>query len=249
MDGADAFYSVLEEAYQYFIALSLEKNIPIFSLEKLLSLSNSHSKAIYQDHDKNTSCCSFTFDDGHATNYSAACLLQEHGFSADFFVNSSTINTKNFLSSSQLKEMVSMGMSIQSHGHTHEFMNDLDDEALLDQLKRSKDLIGDACGREVTIFAPPGGRYDERLKAIAKSSGYSAISNSEPGYMNLDKVDLFSIPRVAVTSATSKDLYEQLLYCESAPIRKDQIKYFVTKQAKKILGNQRYEVIWKLLRG
>ncbi len=237
LDGADSFYAVSNDNFQYFINLSLEKKIPVRSLEYIL------------ENQDELRCCSFTFDDGHVTNYDAARLLHAHGYSADFFVNSSTIDTKHFLSSSQLKEMVGMGMSIQSHGHTHEFMNDLSDQALLEQLKKSKELISDACGKEVTIFAPPGGRYDHRLIAMAEKIGYVAISNSEPGYLEINKINPYSIPRVAITSATSRDLYEQLLLCESSPIRKDQIKYFVTKQAKRILGNRRYEAVWKLLRG
>ncbi len=237
LEGADAFYAVTDEHYQYFINLSVQKKIPIRSLEDILA--NPEEKQ----------SCSFTFDDGHVSNFEAALALNKHGYSADFFVNSTTINTPNFLSSTQLKEMVDMGMSIQSHGHSHVFMNDLANHELLEQLQRSKELIGKACGKEVTIFAPPGGRYDERLIAFAKESGYLAISNSEPGYLNRNKMNSYSIPRVAITSATSKGLYEQLLLCESSPIRKDQMKYFVTKQAKRVLGNRRYEMVWKLLRG
>lgn len=252
LEGADQFYAVSSAFYQSAIQESVEKNIPIHSLENIIATLD-HIQSNSQS-DQNveidvTNCCSFTFDDGHISNYEAAKALHAHGYSADFFVNSSTIDTKHFLSSSQLKEMIDMGMSIQSHGHTHDFMNDLEDSALRDQLQRSKELISEASGKEVTIFAPPGGRYDQRLITFAKELGYNAISNSEPGYLHVAKVEAFTIPRVAITSATSLSLYQQLLRCDGAPIRKDQLKYWVTKQAKRALGNRRYEMVWKLLRG
>ena len=70
LDGADAFYAVTDDSYQYFINLSVEKKIPIRSLEYILA------------NPKENHCCSFTFDDGHATNFEAALSLKKYGYSA-----------------------------------------------------------------------------------------------------------------------------------------------------------------------
>ena len=62
------------------------------------------------------STVAMTFDDGHASNAKAAEVLAACSFSADFFVNPSTVGQPNYLSWSELRNMVSAGMSISPIG-------------------------------------------------------------------------------------------------------------------------------------
>ena len=66
-----------------------------------------------------------TFDDGHVSNGAAAQELAARGFSADFFVNPSTVGTPGYLSWEELKAMAAVGMSIQSHGWFHRYLDEL----------------------------------------------------------------------------------------------------------------------------
>ncbi len=232
--GADHHYGVKTSEYLKQIEKSKSLGMKIGSIQQWLS---------GQKVD-----CIFTFDDGHGSNFDAASMLSEEGFSGDFFVNSSTINTQFFLTGSQLHEMANMGMSIQSHGHNHVFMSDLSQKELVEELRRSKSEIEDYTGVPVTIFAPPGGRINQRVVDCAYEAGYESIANSQPGYLS-PSTKKSHIPRVAVYDAMTLAKYTEYLECRPNVMVKDKSKHFVTSSLKKILGNRSYDKLWQLLRG
>ena len=238
LQGADHHYGVKTSEFVKQIEQSITRGLTIGSLQNWLKGNDGID----------TINCIFTFDDGHVSNYDAAMILAEKGFSGDFFVNSSTIGTNNFLSKSQLNDMVKMGMSIQSHGHRHVFMSDLTDDQLSEELSRSKSEIEDATNVPVTIFAPPGGRISQRVIERAQELGYESIANSQPGYLT-PSTKISQIPRVAVYDAMGIAKYTEYLLCHSGVMTKDKSKYFVTATLKKMLGNRNYDRLWQLLRG
>ena len=123
----------------------------------------------------------FTFDDGHESNAWAADALAQAGGGGDFFINSATVGTDGFLSWNALRDMHRAGMSIQSHGHSHRYLDDLTSTEVRDELQRSKAVIEDRLGAPVTLFAPPGGRMPPALRQVADALGYTAICSSRVG--------------------------------------------------------------------
>ena len=181
-----------------------------------------------------------TFDDGHATNFIAANILAEEFTStADFFVNTNTIDTKNYLSWSQLQKMKDWGMSIQSHGADHVYLSDLTYEEQRQQLERSKYIIEDKLGVEVSILAPPGGRFNEDTIQLCHKLGYKHISVSKPGKWNGE----YCSPRVPVLADTDVGELTSCLQSISPFLLKQVLKYRITGLAKKILGNDKYDAL------
>ena len=228
--GADPHYSVSSSIFSNH--LSLIKNS--ISIEQQYT----NSKSIYTN--------AITFDDGHVSNYEIAFpLLLENNMTADFYVNSSTIGTKNHMSWPQLTEMVSAGMSIQSHGHEHVYISDLDDVNIKMQLELSKNILEDKLGKSVFVFAPAGGRYDERVVRIGKELGYKLFSSSIPGIVS--KTEQFILPRFAITSTTSNRKIVNWQSRYSLDSIFEVSKYHMLKNAKKLLGNKSYEKVRALL--
>src|SRR5579859_1941497 len=65
-----------------------------------------------------------TFDDGEQSEYrNAGPLLSKRGITATYFVNPGLVGTETkFLGWPQLKELLALGHSVQSHGYSHKFL-------------------------------------------------------------------------------------------------------------------------------
>jgi peptidoglycan/xylan/chitin deacetylase (PgdA/CDA1 family) len=181
-----------------------------------------------------------TFDDGHISNYDAALKLVENNLGCgDFFVNPNLVGKKDFMSWSQLRELSFMGMSIQSHSFDHIYLSDCTEKEQRYQLISSKLKIEDEIGKDVSILAPPGGRYNKITIEISKEIGYQAIAISKPGVWK-DK-DQFLIPRIPVMVNDSVIKLAECSESNSKYIKKLKRKYYLTGIVKKALGNKAYE--------
>jgi len=181
-----------------------------------------------------------TFDDGHVSNYLAAEILaNEYASSADFFINPNNVGDSHFLTWSQIVEMSDLGMSIQSHSLDHVYLSDLSYEQQKLQLEQSKKTIEDNIGKEVTVLAPPGGRYNEATIELCRKLGYQHISVSRPGLW----LGEYCSPRIPVLRTTA---VESLATCNgklNVHLAKTIAKYTVTGVAKKALGNGFYDIV------
>lgn len=181
-----------------------------------------------------------TFDDGHVSNLAAAERLAKADGSADFFVNPSTVGSPHFLSWSELREMASLGMSIQSHGFHHRYLDELTPQEVKAELVDSKRAIEDHLGLPVTVFAPPGGRLSPDLAQIAFDSGYAAVCASRVGLWRLG-AEVWDIPRLAVLRSTADGQFARWLSQDPLEIFGSRTRYIVLNSAKWLLGNRGYE--------
>ncbi len=189
-----------------------------------------------------------TFDDGHVSNFENALpLLIDKGLLAEFYINTSVIGKKGFINWQHAREMNDAGMSIQSHADSHTYMSDLDESGIRYELERSKKLIEDNLGSEVTVFAPPGGRFDSRVERIAYELGYQSLAVSQPGHMKKAKQAV--VPRYAVLHNTTPTQIRELLLPNSLTARKLVAKYHVTGLGKRVLGNSIYDRVRERLLG
>ena len=234
--GSDPWYAVTESTFQLHLEKILEIGCSGTSVkDRLPARGNDDSRV------------AITFDDGHISNYiSAFPALLEAGWHADFFVNPTTIGTNHFMSWENLREMAEHGMSIQSHGQTHRYFDELDDNAIRDELNRSKCEIEERVGQPVELFAPPGGRLTERVSAIAQELGYRAICGSRPG--RWDGRSLY-VPRCAVLASTPLPRFEKWVRGDRLDFFLQSCRFETMHLLKKTLGNRCYERIRARLLG
>jgi peptidoglycan/xylan/chitin deacetylase (PgdA/CDA1 family) len=120
-----------------------------------------------------------TFDDGVRSDYEVAYpIFSEYGIRGHFFVNTSTVGSKGYVTWAELREMQRGGMSIQSHAHDHVYLARMGTDAIRAQLARSRALLEDRLGEAVQFLAAPYGDYDQRVVALAKETGYKALCTS-----------------------------------------------------------------------
>jgi peptidoglycan/xylan/chitin deacetylase (PgdA/CDA1 family) len=156
-----------------------------------------------------------TFDDGQISDYEHAFpILLGAGFSADFFVCTSRVGQKGYLTWGQMREMQSGGMRFQSHGHEHIDMSRLAQGTLLQHLTVSKSLLEDQLGTRVNCFSVPYGLVNRRVLEAACLAGYDTVCTSwnwpaQPGVGPLNRVQMLG--------NTSLSEFRQLLLGKPLP--------------------------------
>ena len=121
-----------------------------------------------------------TFDDALVSNHRVALpLLAEVGMSATVFVVPTWVGRAGYCSWAELRELRDHGWSIQSHTHTHPFLSTLNERALEQELRLSREIIEQQIGAPVTTLALPNGDWPaRRLRWQIAAAGHSVVSTS-----------------------------------------------------------------------
>lgn len=233
----DPHYSVSKETFQQQIKFIRSQKHLIQTIPSLLD----------KEEIQRNGCVCVTFDDGAATDYEVAFpILCDNDASADFFINTSTVGSNGYLDWHQIREMQQSGMSIQSHGHTHRYFDDLADDEIKQELELSKKIIEDKTGEKVSVFAPPGGRLKPAVWRIAEELGYKIICHSKPGVWSNDAK---GIPRFAVLNGTSHEQFVDWVNQNRKELFFGIASYNFKYGVKKILGNSQYEKLRNMILG
>ena len=236
--AADPHYTVSPDAFDAQLGTLHAAGVRASSVAALLA---SPASAHSPEHR-----IALTFDDGHASNLRAAERLAQAGMSADFFVNSSTVGTAGFLSWPQLRRMHAMGMSIQSHGHTHRYLDDLAPGEARAELLDSRRAIEDGLGAPCTLFAPPGGRQPDDFRSLAAATGYRAVCTSEPGYWRHDATEFEAepvvfVPRLAMLAATPLSRVSAWARADALALARLRWRQGALGVLRRAFGNARYD--------
>jgi peptidoglycan/xylan/chitin deacetylase (PgdA/CDA1 family) len=224
--NADAHYSV--DQSQFLLHLGAVRDAGRRPASVLSLLRNPQASAV-----------AFTFDDGDASNAWAAQALHDAGGSGDFFVNTETVGTAGYLSWQALRDMRAAGMSIQSHAHSHRYLDELTPDQVEQELHTSRSMLEDKLGCPVTLFAPPGGRMPPRLHQTAQRLGYEAICSSRVALWRDARTD--DIPRLAVLRGTPPAQFSNWLKQDRMELLRQRLRYGALTSGKNLLGNANYE--------
>jgi peptidoglycan/xylan/chitin deacetylase (PgdA/CDA1 family) len=127
-----------------------------------------------------------TFDDGFENFYTQAFpILNQYGFGAIMYLPTAHIgpvqqqfNGKQCMSWSQVRELRAAGIEFGSHTVTHPQLKFLDDAAVEDEVRTSKEVIEQELGCTVTSFAYPYAfpetdrAFTHRLASTLEGAGY-----------------------------------------------------------------------------
>lgn len=191
-----------------------------------------------------------TFDDGHISNYDLAMpLLAERGLTAYIFVTGKFVGSRpHFCHAEHLQKMAQGGMEIGSHGMTHLFFDDLNDEQAECELRQSMRQLSEQCGRSVKSISFPGGRYSQRTLEISRGAGYAQLFGSEVG--TVKQSDVTAIPplkRVAIRRGTTLDEFDKIINADVAYYALAQSKHKAKTLVKRTLGNRLYHGLYKTI--
>ncbi len=126
-----------------------------------------------------------TFDDGVSTVLTkAAPILREHCIPFSVFVVSEWSDGRHdfgdgtILGWRDIETLAAMGAEIGSHSLDHPNFRDLDGDAALEQLARSREVIAARTGIDARTFAIPfgqSGNWTEAAQRAARLAGYTTV--------------------------------------------------------------------------
>lgn len=157
-----------------------------------------------------------TFDDGFADQHEHALpVLTDHDVPATFFLTTGRLDgvdgahpalraldaEAQGMGWDQAEELVSSGMDVGAHTHTHPNLALMDASSARREMETSRDLLRDRLGVDVTAFAYPYGRprrhHSDATRQIASATGFETavaiwFRRVAPG------MDRYCIPRFAI---------------------------------------------------
>jgi len=182
-----------------------------------------------------------TFDYGDISNLKVALpALIKRGMVAEFFVTADFVGRPGMLAPQDLRTLADAGMSVQAHGCSHRFLDDLSLEEVEQELSDSKHRLEAILEQLVTGLALPGGRGGERERTLALGMGYLDVLGSVPG-RNRRWSRGHYLQRLAVTRGLALADFASMVSGRGVLPVAMQARYHVLAWAKRLLGNQRYE--------
>ena len=134
-----------------------------------------------------------TLDDGYDDNYKYAFpILKKYGFPATIFVITDVINDEGYLTTAQLKEMLTNGIEVGGHTRRHAYLPGMLGKVLIEEVKGSKDWLEQELGVTTADFAYPAGGFTDEVKRVVRESGYESACTTNRGYdrFNHDRYEL-----------------------------------------------------------
>jgi peptidoglycan/xylan/chitin deacetylase (PgdA/CDA1 family) len=162
-----------------------------------------------------------TFDDGYECTYrNALPVLRDVNFSATVFLTVGmnppprpderlpSLEGRSMLSWREIREMQKYGIEFGAHTLTHPDLTTLSPRQIEFEIGESKKRIEDATGAEVSSFAYPFGRFDERSREIARQ--YFACACSDRLGIANARSDLYALERVDAYYLRSEKAFDLL---------------------------------------
>jgi len=188
-----------------------------------------------------------TFDDGHISQYTHGVpVLEQHGVKAIFFVTAGwTGRRPNYMQWDQLRELVSLGHEVQSHGWSHAMLTRCAPEKLIEELRRSRQSIEEKMGVHVGAISMPGGRWNKDVLSQCEEAGYTRIYTSDP-YDNprsLGKVTV--VGRYMIRRRMSGADVLNILRSRDAIFSSEKARFRLKRSARTLLGDRVYHRLWR----
>ncbi len=133
-----------------------------------------------------------SFDDGHPCDLRVAEILRAHGLTGTFYVAWNHPRGPE-IGVEDLRALASAGLEIGSHTFSHRLLVGRPAAEILDDLRRSKDVLEQAIGAPVTSLSYPEGSFDARVRAAAKEAGF-ALARTTVAFRTARAFDPYRMP-------------------------------------------------------
>ena len=138
-----------------------------------VSVATSAGDGVYRRGAEDSDCVSLLVNVYWGTEevYSMLDVLDEYGGIATFFIGGAWADDN----ADCVKEIVSRGHEIGSHGYFHKDCTTLSYEETAEEINLSRRFLLLAAGVEVGLFAPPSGAYDQTTVQVCGDLGMKLI--------------------------------------------------------------------------
>jgi len=150
-----------------------------------------------------------TFDDGYMDAYTAALpLLQQHGYSATFYIVSGFVGQPGYMGWPEIRALRDLGMEIGAHTVTHPDLTSLGLDDMRAQVGQSGATIAAELGAPVLSFCYPGGRFNDTVAAVAREAGFTSATTTLP---DGPQADPFALPRLRMSGDLTQEGFQWMV--------------------------------------
>lgn len=188
-----------------------------------------------------------TFDDGFSSVFEHALpVLSRHGLPFTIFligkmcdrsdssidwVDKPPAHPLRTLDPSQVRELQALGVRFGSHGYSHADMTTLGFDDALADLVRSRQILRQFLGEDVTTLAYPRGRHDEQVRRAAQEAGFTwafglAVPPADRGAHALPRLGVYPKDTGYSLRLKTEPLYGRLRSSSSYPWLRRRIERF-----------------------
>ncbi len=151
-----------------------------------------------------------TFDDGDLDVYQNAYpIMHELGMVGTLYIVGTRLNSNDFLSIDQMKEMIAAGWDVGCHSMTHIDLT-LNHDALTYEAGSCKSFLEKELGIPINTFAYPFGSMDEFVAGKVVKYGYTAAVGLGTSYEH-NWGTLFYLSRIEVQNSYDLTTFSALL--------------------------------------
>lgn len=167
-----------------------------------------------------------TFDDGYEDNYWAATrVLDRFAIRATIFIcptyigqrndwNTRAYTRRSHLAARQIKDLISLGHEIGSHGIDHHYLRKLEDDELIKTIHGSKLELEQQFDQTVRFFAYPYGDDDPRALYLLQENYELAFATDRTGFPYWDEAP-YNIGRHVMVASVSVSQLRDILHKRS----------------------------------
>lgn len=163
-----------------------------------------------------------TFDDGFADFIGAAETMAAHHLSSTLYVTTGALRGRGprppnmalppapMLDWTQLNHILQLDVEIGAHSHTHRQLDTMRAADVAEEVRHSKDLLEQACGRAIPSFAYPHGFQSDRTRKVVASAGHTsacAVMNA----FSSQSDNIYALARLTVKATTTTEQLAQWL--------------------------------------
>lgn len=173
-----------------------------------------------------------TFDDGYADFFTHALpVFRQYGFTATLYITTGYIGSTSrwlhpegetsrpMLSWDQITEISASGIECGAHTHSHPQLDTLPLLTARNEIVKSKEILEQHLGREVSSFAYPFGYYTSAVRRQVKEIGFTSAC-AVKFMMNFETTDTLALARLMVGPDMSQDAFAALLSEDNSPALK-----------------------------
>jgi peptidoglycan/xylan/chitin deacetylase (PgdA/CDA1 family) len=190
-----------------------------------------------------------TFDDGHVSNHRYALpVLEEWRHRATFFITAGWTEIRDqYMNWSQLRDVVSEGHEIGSHGWSHVPLTHCTLVEAEEELRRSKETLEDKLGVAVEALSIPHGRWHKRLLDLCSRTGFRRVYTSNPWMRPERRAGLELYGRLTLWGTTDARRLEHLLTLSATARSLRSVQYQAKEALQRALGDRMYHRLWRFL--
>jgi peptidoglycan/xylan/chitin deacetylase (PgdA/CDA1 family) len=188
-----------------------------------------------------------TFDDGYTsvlehalpvltrfnlpfTIFLIAKMYDGSGSSVDW-VDKPPAHTLQTLDRSQIRELQAHGVRFGSHSHAHADMTTLGYDRALADLVRSREILQQLLGEDITTLAYPRGRHDDHVRRAAAAAGFArafglAVAPATRGTHALPRLGVYPADTGGSLMLKTEPLYGRLRASSPYPWLRRRIERF-----------------------